>query len=248
MAYQEIVTDGEVLQPFEVPLNDAAHILAASIHECQEGITAVKIRAALVLAIRQGEIKSNRGTLNSYAWPVPEPILDLRAVKEWALANGLRLFTGGAGAVDEYLDHESDIEDDLAWSRIDRLRALRAIYAAGIDPFESEDPPASAADRKDEPSSANVRAELAKALTEVERMKRELAAERENPDPRHRSTLLRTIAALLQMARIDDTMPPKTAAHAINSRLKDMGQKEMKADTISTVITDARQKANDLME
>lgn len=68
------------------------------------------------------------------------------------------------------------------------------------------------------------------------------------PDPRHRKTLLRIIGALAEMAGIDDDMPAKTAAHAINSKLESMGQRGMKSDTIAAVITDARRLANEAID
>jgi hypothetical protein len=259
MAYSEIYTNGDVLQPFEVPLSEAASLVEQSIHERQEGITAAKIRAALVRAIRQGEIKLKRGTLETYDWPTLEPIVDLREVRAWALASGLRLFTGGAGCLDESLDVESHIETDLYWTRIDRLRALRAMQDAGIDPDEPD-----AASAEDDPSSPSTRLELAKALTEIERLKRELAAERKETDPRHRKTLLRIIAALLETAKGElppegqagrrlqsvplHDLPPKTAARAINIQLEKMGQKAMDEKTPMQVIADARSLANELID
>ena len=68
------------------------------------------------------------------------------------------------------------------------------------------------------------------------------------PDPRHRKTLLRIIGALADLAGIDDAMPPKRAAHAINSKLESMGQKGMKPDTIAAVITAARSLANETID
>ncbi len=59
------------------------------------------------------------------------------------------------------------------------------------------------------------------------------------PDPRHRRTLLRVIAALMQEAKLKD-VPDKRAAHAINSILDLTGQ-GMKADTIAAVIKAARE-------
>lgn len=67
-----------------------------------------------------------------------------------------------------------------------------------------------------------------------------LEGERLEPDPRHRRTLLRIIAALMDQAKIDDAMPAKTAAHALNSVLEKTGR-AMKADTIANVIEDARE-------
>ncbi|MBK1716842.1 hypothetical protein [Thiocystis violacea] len=60
------------------------------------------------------------------------------------------------------------------------------------------------------------------------------------PDPRHRKTLLRIIAALMKLAKIDSDMATKTAAHAINSVLEETGR-SMKPDTIARVLNDARE-------
>lgn len=86
---------------------------------------------------------------------------------------------------------------------------------------------------------------------EIVRLQEEVASLRETlkePDPRHRKTLLRIIAALLELAEIDDTTPAKTAAHEINAKLEGMGQTPMKPDTIATVINDARGAANTAKE
>ena len=60
------------------------------------------------------------------------------------------------------------------------------------------------------------------------------------PDPRHRKTLLRIIAALLDLAEIDPDEPPTTTAHAVNAKLGLKGR-GMKPDTIADVIRDARE-------
>ena len=60
--------------------------------------------------------------------------------------------------------------------------------------------------------------------------------------------MLRIIGALADLAGIDDAMPPKRAAHAINSKLESMGQKGMKPDTIAAVITAARRLANETID
>lgn len=61
----------------------------------------------------------------------------------------------------------------------------------------------------------------------------------DEPDPRHRRTLLRVIAALMKQARVED-LPGKTVAHAINATL-DETARGMKADTIAAVIKAARE-------
>lgn len=70
------------------------------------------------------------------------------------------------------------------------------------------------------------------------------------PDPRHRTTLLRIIGALLDMAgMMDEAMAKTSAAHAINSQLKAMGQREMHPkNTIAPVIVAARHLANERID
>ena len=60
------------------------------------------------------------------------------------------------------------------------------------------------------------------------------------PDPRHRKTLLRTIAALLDLLEIDPDEPPKTTAHAVNAKLE-LKNRGMKPETIAAVIKAARE-------
>ncbi len=55
------------------------------------------------------------------------------------------------------------------------------------------------------------------------------------PDPRHRKTLLRIISALLDLAEVASSEPPKTTAHDINAKLELKGC-SMKPDTIADVI------------
>ena len=59
-------------------------------------------------------------------------------------------------------------------------------------------------------------------------------------DPRHRKTLLRIIAALLEQAKVTADLPDKTTAHALNACLDRLGVKRMKPDTIADVIKAAR--------
>lgn len=61
------------------------------------------------------------------------------------------------------------------------------------------------------------------------------------PDPRHRRTLLRVIAALMKQAKIDREMSPNKVADIINSLLRELVLTEMKNDTIARVIQAARE-------
>lgn len=84
---------------------------------------------------------------------------------------------------------------------------------------------------------------LVEALDENARLHRELAAAREEPDPRHRRTLLRIIGALAKLAEIDANNV-KRGAEEINAKLEGMGQKPLDWKTVARVIQDALQASN----
>ena len=242
MAYYHHDTWDDVLQPFEITLEQAAHLLFAGLWDTEQA-TEAQIRTALVEAAKRGEIKPKRGTLNSYPWPAPEAIFDAHELGQWAERTGLELESNGDW--DAYCWQETEIIGALD----DRLRALRTLEA-----LKTEPPKEGEKDREPEvhpgasPEDAAAELRLVEALDENARLRRELAAEREEPDPRNRKTMLRIIGALADLAGIDDAMPPKRAAHAINSKLESMGQKGMKPDTIAAVITAARRLANEAID
>lgn len=64
------------------------------------------------------------------------------------------------------------------------------------------------------------------------------------PDPRHRKTLLRIIAALLDLAKFDPNEAPTTTARKVKDELERKGA-TMKPDTIAAVIRDARELDDD---
>ena len=238
MAFYHPDTFATVLQPFEITLDHGASLLSESLWDTEQA-SAAQIRAALVAAVKRGEIKPTRGTLNRYPWPAPEAVFDAHELGKWVETAGLELESNGGW--DAYCWRETEIVSALD----DRLRALRTLEALKAEaPEEGGKDSELEANPEASPEDAATELRLVEALDENTRLRRELAAAREEPDPRHRKTLLRVIGALLELAKIDDTMPAKTAAHAINARLNSMGQKPMKPDTIAAVITAAQGAAN----
>lgn len=242
MAYYHHDTWDDVLQPFEITLEQAARLLYEGLWDIEQA-TEAQIRAALTEATKRGEIKPKRGNLNSYPWPAPEAVFDAHELGQWAERTGLELESNGNW--DAYCWRETEIVSALD----DQLRALRDLEALKAEATEGRDKagePKAKPEASPEDAAAELR--LVKALAENARLRRELAAEREEPDPRNKKTLLRIIGALAELAGLDDTMPPKRAAHAINSQLESMGQKGMKPDTIAAVITTARRLANEAID
>ena len=227
----------DVLQPFEITLEQAALVLSQDLLNPQA--TEAQIRAALVEAAKRGEIKPKRGIVERYPWETPEAIFDANDLAAWLESTGLDLETNDAWH--SYYVRELRIEGAMEG----RLEALRTIAE-----WKAEAPEAWGADDTTPatPGPSMAELKLAKTMEDNIRLRRELAAEREEPDPRNRKTMLRIIGALADLAGIDDAMPPKTAAHAINSKLESMGQKGMKPDTIAAVITAARRLANETID
>lgn len=242
MAYYHLDTWDDVLQPFEITLDHAAHLLFEGLWD-NEQATEAQIQAALLAAAKRGEIKPKRGTLNRYPWTAPKAVFDAHEIGQWAESTGLELEANGEW--DAYCWRETEIVSALD----DRLRALRTLEIMRAEaPEEGGKDSEPEANPATSPDGAAIELRLLESMEEKNRLRRELADEREDPDPRHRKTLLRIIGALAGLARIDDTLPPKTAAHAINSRLSDLGQKGLKPDTIAAVITAARRLANESID
>lgn len=229
------------LLPFEVDLEQAARLLRDCLLIPAQA-TEEEILSALIEAVKAGELKPKRGTLK-YQWATPQPILDARDLLPWAKAAYLELDLSNYGVWKGYCAAEAEISAALD-ARLKALRVSDESFLAETIPHDL--------------TAVQLRDRLIACLDENATLHKEKSRlimdalanpdfEHE-PDPRHRKTLLRIIGALADLAGIDDAMPPKTAAHAINSKLESMGQKGMKPDTIAAVVTAARRLANEAID